>query len=144
MKMQPVNLPPADKTCLQKLLSKGSLRAKMFKRATTLLEVDRGKSLGAVARTLAVSYQSVSNWCKTYREKGLLMPEDAHRSGRPIEIDGGQRAKITALACPEAPAGHSRWSLRLLADKAVELGYVEHLSHNHAGGILKKTKSGRI
>jgi hypothetical protein len=71
------------------------------------------------------------------------MLEDAHRSGRPIEIDGGQRAKITALACSDAPKGNSRWTLRLLADKAVELGYCEHLSHNHAGEILKKTKSSR-
>ncbi len=143
MKKQRVNLPPADKTYLQELLSKGSLRAKMFKRATALLEVDRGKSLGEVAQTLGVSYQSVSNWCKTYKEKGLLMLEDAHRSGRPIEIDGGQRAKITALACSDAPKGNSRWTLRLLADKAVELGYCEHLSHNHAGENLKKTKSSR-
>jgi putative transposase len=139
MKKQPVSLPPAEKTYLQKLLSKGWLRAKMFKRATALLEVNRGKSLSEVAQTLGVSYQSVSNWWKAYQQKGFSMLADAPRSGRPIEIDGEQRARITALACSQAPEGHARWNLRLLADKAVELGYCEHLSHNYVGEILKKT-----
>ena len=66
---------------------------------------------------------------------------DKPRSGRPIEIDGQARAKVTALACSEPPEGHSHWDLRLLADKAVELGYCEHLSHTYAGSILKKTTS---
>jgi putative transposase len=65
--------------------------------------------------------------------------EDAPRSGRPIEIDGLQRAKVTALACSEAPAGHARWSLRLLADKVVELGYCKRISHVQVDKILKKT-----
>jgi transposase len=128
----------ADKKFLEGLLSKGSLTAKVFKRATALLELHRGKRLRTVAETLGVCYQSVSSWCAAYHERGLAMLDDAPRSGRPVEIDGGQRAKITALACSAAPQGHSRWSLRLLADKVVELGYCEHLSHNYAGEILKK------
>jgi transposase len=144
MKKQRLVLKPADEACLQTLLSKGSLTAKVFKRATALLELNRGRSFGAVAETPDVCYQSVSNWCVAYKKEGLSMLHDQHRSGRPIEIDGAQRAKITALACSQAPAGYAKWTLRLLADKAVELGYCEHLSHNHAGGILKKTKSGRI
>jgi hypothetical protein len=51
-----------------------------------------------------------------------------------------QCAKITALACSKATEGHSQWSLRLLAEKAVELEYCEHISHNQVGVILKKTK----
>ena len=72
------------------------------------------------------------------------MLQDKPRSGRPVQIDGIQRAQITALACSTPPEGYARWSLRLLADKAVELGFVEHLSHNHTGQILKKTNSNRI
>lgn len=83
-------------------------------------------------------YQSVSTWCAAYQQKGLKMLADAPRSGRPVEINGGRRAKITALACSTPPAGHARWSLRLLADRVVELGYCDHLSHNYAGEILKK------
>jgi transposase len=74
-----------------------------------------------------------------YKEKGLKVLEDEPRSGRPIQIDGEQRAKVTALACSEPPEGYARWSLRLLADKAVELGYFEHLSHTEVADILKKT-----
>jgi hypothetical protein len=64
--------------------------------------------------------------------------EDAPRSGRPPEIDGKLRAKITALACNEAPEGHAKWSLRLLAEKVVEEEYCEEISHTHIGRILKK------
>ena len=138
MEKQHLTLKAKDQKYLEGLLSKGSPAAKTFKRATALLELNRGKSFGAVAQSLGVCYQSVSTWCAAYRAKGLSMLHDEPRSGRPIEIDGRQRAKITALACSDAPEGHSRWSLRLLADKAVELGYCEHLSHNWAGQILKK------
>jgi putative transposase len=143
MKHRPFTLKPEDKTYLQDLLAKGSLKAKVFKRATALLEVSRGKTYGAVAATLNSCYQSVSNWCAAYEDVGLEMLQDKPRGGRPIEIDGAKRAKVTALACSEAPEGHSRWSLRLLADKSVELGFCEHLSHDYAGKILKKMNSSR-
>ena len=55
-----------------------------------------------------------------------------------------QEAKITALACSEAPNGRSKWTLRLLADKIVELGYLESISHNQVGVILKKMNSNHI
>jgi transposase len=143
MRTSYLNLSAADKAHLKKLLAKGSLTTKVFKRAMALLEIDRGKSRVDVAGSLDVSYHSVSNWCRAYQKSGLQMLHDEHRSGRPIKIDGAQRAKITALACSKAPKGYARWSLRLLADKAVELGYCEHLSHNHAGKILKKISSSR-
>ena len=143
MRTECLRLTATDKTYLKKLLSKGSLTAKAFKRATALLEVDRGKTRVTVAESLDVSYASVSNWCRAYMKTGLQMLYDEPGSGRPIQIDGGQRAKITALACSAAPKGYARWSLRLLADKAAELGYCEHLSHNQAGNILKKMTSSR-
>jgi hypothetical protein len=55
-----------------------------------------------------------------------------------------KRAKITALACSKPPVGRARWTLRLLADRAVELGYCEHLSHTKARSILKQTSFSRI
>ena len=121
MKKQRMSLSAADRTYLQGLLCKGSLNVKAFKRATALLELERGRSFSAVAATLGVCLQSVSAWCKAYREEGLKMLWDKPRSGRAVEIDGKQRAKITALACSEAPEGYARWSLRLLADRVVEL-----------------------
>src|ERR671932_2409820 len=130
MEKQHLKLRAKEREELETLLSKGSLPVKVFKRATALLELDKGKSFGAVAETLGVCYQSVSSWCTRYKSEKLSMLWDAHRSGRPIEIDGDQRAKVTALACSNPPQGYARWSLRLLADKAVELGYVERLSRN--------------
>jgi transposase len=138
MEKQHLKLKAKDKQYLEELLAKGSLPVKVFKRATALLELGRGKSFVTVAETLGVCYQSVSSWCAAYKDKGIVMLYDQPRAGRPVEIDGKQRVKITALACSKAPQGHARWSLRLLADKAVELGYCEHLSHDWAGKILKK------
>lgn len=138
MKKEHVKLTATDRAALTSLLAKGSLKAKAFKRATALLELDRGKTLQAVAATLGVDYNTVANWRDNYNEDGLQSLQDKPRSGRPIVIDGKQRAKVTALACSAAPAGHARWGLRLLADKVVELGYCESISHTQVGNILKK------
>jgi putative transposase len=139
MKKCQVELSATDRNYLEHLLRKGQLGARTFKRATGLLELDRGKPLSAVATTLSVSEATVRAWRERYEQEGLQMLHDKPRSGRPIEFDGEQRAKITALACSEAPVGHERWDLRLLADKAVELNYCESISHTQVAKILKKT-----
>ena len=133
-----IQLKKVERTQLVALLAKGKLGAKVFKRATALLELDRGKTLTAVAQTLGVSYPTILAWRDNYRQQGLQCLYDAPRPGRPIEIDGEQRAKITALACSDAPQGHARWSLRLLADKVVEVGFCDKISHAQVGKILKK------
>jgi putative transposase len=139
MNKEHVKLTETDRTFLEKLIKKGELKARAYRRALGLLELDRGKSFTEVAKTLQVSIPSVSSWAKAYRERGIQVIQDQPRSGRPIVIDGQQRAKITALACSEPPEGYGQWSLRLLADKAVELGYVEEISHTEVRHILKKT-----
>lgn len=135
-----VKLRKKDREYLEALVARGKLSAKVFKRATGLLELERGKTLQAVAETLGVSYVTVAAWREKYQAHGLQCLEDAPRSGRPIEIDGVQRAQITALACSDAPTGHARWSLRLLADKVVELGYCQRISYVQVDKILKKTR----
>jgi transposase len=139
MNKQHITLSDTDRSTLTGLLAHGTLSAKKFKRATALLELDRGKSLVEVAATLQVTYPTVSSWRDNYTTLGLRSLDDAPRSGRPIEIDGMARAKITALACSDAPDGHARWSLRLLAEKAVESGLCEHVSHALIADVLKKT-----
>lgn len=139
MNKQHVKLSKADRDYLESLIAKGKLKAKVFKRATGLLELNRGKTIGAVAETLDVSRVTVTAWRDKYKKQGLKCLEDAPRSGRPILIDGKQRAKITALACSKAPEGHARWTWRMLADKVVELGYCEEISHTQVGKVLKKT-----
>lgn len=141
MAKQHVRLSEADREELKSLVSKGKQSIRVYKRALGLLELDRGKTLSAVAKTVEVTPTTVSNWRDKYKEMGLRCLEDAPRSGRPIEISGEQRAQITALACSEAPEGHARWDLRLLANKVVELGYCEHVSHTQVSNILKKTNS---
>jgi putative transposase len=144
MKKQHLTLTDDDRRELETLLSKGSLKALTFKRATALLELDRGKTLVAVAATLGVTSRVVATWRTRYTTKGLACLYDAPRSGRPTVFDGVQSAKITALACSDAPEGYDRWSLRLLADKAVESGFCETISHTAVAEILKKTNSSRI
>ena len=139
MKKHHVTLTDSDRSELETLMSKGRLGVKQFKRATALLELDRGKTLQAVATTLGVTHVTVAAWRDGYKSKGLDCLDDAPRSGRPTVIDGAQRAKITALACSDAPEGHVRWSLRLLAEKVVESGICDHVSHAFVGDVLKKT-----
>lgn len=144
MQKQHVKLSQTDQDFLATLLAKGQAPARVFKRATALLELHRGKTLSAVANTLHVTSFTVSNWRDAYNTSGLVFLHDKPRPGRPLLIDGLQRAKVTALACSAPPTGRARWTLRLLADKAVELGFCENLSHTHTRRMLKKMNSDRI
>ena len=139
MKKQHIKLSQADREYLETLISKGEMTAKAYRRALALLELDRGQTYTKVSKTLQVTIPTISGWATKYSENGLQVLHDRARPGRPIQIDGTQRAKITALACSTPPEGYAQWSLRLLADKAVELEYCEHVSHTEVGQILKKT-----
>jgi len=144
MRKPHLQLRPEEHETLTALLAKGQLRAKVFKRALALLELERGQTMSAVAQTLTISYPTILAWRDKYVSDGLdAALYDAPRAGRPVEIDGVARAKITALACSSAPEGHARWSLNLLAEKAVELEYCAHISGTHVGTLLKKTNSNR-
>jgi len=138
-KKQHIQLRDEDREFLEALIGKGELKAKAYRRALGLLELDRGQTYTAVSKILQVTIPTISGWAAKYRENGLQVLQDQPRSGRPVEIDGNQRAKITALACSEPPEGYAQWSLRLLADKVVELGYCERISHTEVREILKKT-----
>ena len=139
MKKQHVQLTQPDREYLEGMISKGQQTARVYRRAPGILELDRGKTYTAVSQTLGVAIPTLSNWAAQYAENGLKVLKEKPRKGRPIEIDGEQRAKVTALACSEPPEGYARWNLRLLADKAIELGYCEHISHTEVADILKKT-----
>ena len=139
MKKQHVQLTPTDRKYLEMLISQGQQSARIYRRALGLLELDRGQTYTAVSKILQVTIPTISNWAAQYAGNGLKVLNDQHREGRPVEIDGNQRAKITALACSEPPEGYGRWNLRLLATKVVELGYCEHISHTEVADILKKT-----
>src|SRR4051812_44234100 len=140
MEKSHVVLSELDKRELQELLRQSRLRSKLFKRVTALLELDKGNTIEAVRSIVGLSYPTMAKLIDNYQQSGLECLKDKKQPGRPPLIDGLQRAKITALACSEAPEGRSRWSLRLLADKVVELNYCEDgISHVHVHRILKKT-----
>ena len=139
MKKQHIILTPEDKKTLIEFLSKGEQKVRSQNRARALQMLDAGKTMKAVEKDLQVSYVSVHKWAKKYRTSGLDFLTDKPRSGRPIGLSVEDRAKVTALACSDAPKGYARWSLRLLADRLVELEIVEKISHTDVGRILKKT-----
>ena len=141
--MEHLKLKTKEREKLEEVIRSGKVPSRVFKRARGLLALDAGESLAAVAKDLRVHRVTVKAWRESYKESGLTLLEDAPRTGRPTTLDGIQRAKITALACSESPDGHSQWSLRLLADKVVELGYCEDISHMQVSRVLKKTKSSR-
>ena len=138
MKKQHVELKEEDRAYLKALLSKGSIRVRVQKRALCLQELDRGKSYQEVSDLLGVSYPTVHGWAKKYRSGGLSFMEDKPRSGRPVRLSAEQKAQITAIACSQPPEGYARWSLRLLADRIVELELIEQISHTEVGRVLKK------
>ena len=138
MKKQHLQLKPEHLSYLTTLLSKGTLKARAARRATALLHLHQGATLETVAQLVGVVYQSVSAWRDKYLENGLDFWADKPRAGRPIVFDGRERAQLTALACSDAPEGSAKWSLRVLADKAVELELVERVSDSKVREILKK------
>lgn len=144
MRKEHLKLTEKEHSYLTTLTSSGNLKARTFKRAMTLLLLDEGKTMTEVSKLLKYCYPSVMTVRNNYLAQGLECLEERSRSGRPPVIDGLAKAKITALACSTPPAGRSQWTLRLLADKAVELDLVEAVSHNEVGRILKKMNSNHI
>ena len=143
-KAQPIKLSNDDLSSLKTLLRRGSTPARTQTRARVLDLLHRGQHPDQVAQTLRLSAATVFNIKRRYLQEGLdAALFDKPRSGKPPTLDGKMRAQITALACSRAPEGHAGWTLRLLADKAVELGFVETISHTAVRKVLKKTASSR-
>src|SRR5215210_3564351 len=119
MKKHHVQLNKNERTYLEELTAQKQASVRVIKRALALLALDRGETLEAVARHQNISRETVAHLRNRYRTQGLACLKDGARPGRPLAIDGKLRAEITALACSDAPAGYSQWSLRLLADRIV-------------------------
>ena len=143
MRKEHLKLTADEHRSLTALTSSGQLKARQFKRAMTLLLLNEGKPMTEVSKTLKFSYPRVHALRNNYLENGLQCLEEQPRTGRPVVFDRDERAKITALACSNAPEGHANWSLRLLADRLVELEICRNISHTQVKKILKKTNSSR-
>ncbi|MCH2042573.1 MAG: helix-turn-helix domain-containing protein, partial [Saprospiraceae bacterium] len=136
MKKEHIKLSEKDRKQLKELLGKGSLKSRTYKRIVSLLELDKGKTYEAVKETVQFSLVTLGKLAKRYEERGLDCIYDAPRPGRPISISKKQENAIILLSCSDAPEGYSQWSLRLLADKIVELGYCDEISHTQVRDIL--------
>ena len=139
-----VQLNEVDRAKLQDLFKKGDIKARTLTRALALLAFDRGESYTQVMQTTGLTYPPLRRLVLLYPTQGLACLHDKPRSGRPIEIDQDLRDRVLVLACDNPPEGYSQWSMRLLANKVVELDYADSISHSSVATILAKKKSSRI
>lgn len=137
---QIIQLSEQDYRSLTNILSKGKSTARVQTRGRVLDLLHRAEPPARIAEILQVGIGTVYNLQRRYLKEGLESAlTEKPRSGKPPVISGEMKARITALACSDAPAGHARWTLRLLADKAVEFGLIDSISYKTCGEILKKT-----
>lgn len=141
-----VELSETDREALSMVIAAGHAPARKLTHARILLKADTGEG-GAgweddvIADALEVSPLTVARVRKRFATEGLeaALNHRQPKNHRPCLLDGAQEAHLIALTCSAAPAGRGRWSLRLLANKMVELQYAETLSHETVRAVLKKT-----
>lgn len=145
-----VKLEKEERSELLRLTLAGKIGVRKLNRVKILLLADENHESGhktdkEIAEKLDIGHATVARIRRKYVEEGLDLALHAkERSGRPPGISGEARSQITALACSDPPEGFGRWTLRLLADKAVELDFVDGIAHSTVGKILKKMKSNPI
>ncbi|HEY3379210.1 MAG TPA: helix-turn-helix domain-containing protein [Armatimonadota bacterium] len=138
-----VVLPPDHHTQLERIIHAGKVTASVHARARILLLTDYGQGQHLtdvdIAASLRVSQSTVVRVRKRYLNEGLeAILQDKPRPGQPPNITGAVEAHLTVLAYSAPPDGHDHWTLRLLADRLVELGHVDRISHTAIGKRLKK------
>jgi transposase len=146
-KKYPVTLTRTEREHLKSVIAAGTAPARKLTHARILLKADQGPEGpawvdDAVAEAVEVSQPTVSRVRKQYVEEGLEAALNRRPPNREYhrKLDGQQEARLVALACSEPPEGQARWSLRLLADKLLELEIVEEeVSYQSVRRTLKKT-----
>jgi transposase len=144
-----VTLTEAERQMLQAMLSRGKAAARKLMHARILLKADASSGGGPgwnddrIAEGLEVGTATVERVRREFVEEGLAAALEPRKSRRQYrrKLDGDGEAHLIALACSQAPEGRSRWTLRLLADRMVELQQVDHLSYETVREVLKKTNS---
>ena len=141
-----IKLTKAEVEELNSIINKGSHTSQTFRVAYILLNCDEGKFSSKVtneqiSKVLKVGMRTIDRVKKRFVEEGLEAVLDRRPTTRVYDrkLDGDVEAKIVTLCCSDPPKGYAKWSLRLLADKMVELKYVESISHVTVRSVLKKT-----
>lgn len=131
---------------LMSIINKGSHTSQSYRSAYILLNCDQGDYSDKVtneqiSKVLKVGMRTIDRVKKKFIEEGFEAVLERRSSSRvyDVKLDGDVEAKLIQLCCSEPPSGFAKWSLRLLADKMVELQYVDSLSHVSVGNVLKKT-----
>jgi transposase len=150
-KRYPVALTDTERDRLKRLIAAGTEAARKLAHARILLKADQGPggpgwTDEAIAEAVEVSQPTVSRIRQQYVTEGLEAALNRRAPTRQYlrKLDGAQEARLIALACGKPPAGVDRWTLRLLADKLVELEVVDDVSYQTVRRVLKKTSSGHI
>lgn len=141
-----VALTKEERSELETLTKRGRIEARRFKHARALLLCDAGPEgpawkVADVANALGVTSRSIEHLKKRFVEEGLdaaLERKPREKPPREVIFDGAFEARLIALACSEAPEGRQRWTVRLLAEKAVELSFADKVSHMTVQRALKK------
>ena len=141
-----VSLSAAERRQLTKIVKSGRMPARAILRANILLAVDKNGKKPMTVQEAAIAFNTSATTVQkvraSYGEKGLdATVNRKKRETPPVEakVTGDVEAHIIAMACGEPPKGYAKWTLRLLADKSVKLGYIDSISHTQVGRILKKT-----
>jgi transposase len=140
-----VKLTKVEVAELNTIINKGSHTSQTFRTAYILLNCDEGKysekvTNKQISKVLKVGMRTIDRVKKRFIEEGFEAVLERRPTSRQYErsIDGDAEAKLVTLCCSEPPKGYAKWSLRLLADKMVELKYVEGVSHVTVRNVLKK------
>jgi transposase len=137
---------------LQRIVNKGSHTSQAYRAAYVLLNVDsgefsHGKSTNEeICKVLKIGMRTIDRIKQKCFEGGIEKALQREKGNRIYEkkVDGDLEAKIISIACSQPPKGFAKWSLRMIADKVVELHYVEKLSHVSVCNVLKKTNLSRV
>ena len=139
-----VELSESERRHLGQIASRGETSARKVKRALVLLKADEGLIDRDIASGLLISTSTVGRVRTRFVKEGLDGAlNERTRPGQKRKLDGRQEAHLIAVACSDAPEGHTDWTLQLLADKAVAMGFAESISLETVRQILKKTNSNR-
>lgn len=142
-----ITLTKEERGELEAMTHRGKTHARRFIHARALLLCDAGTdgpawNVADVATALGVTSRAIEHLKKRFVEDGLeaaLERKPREKPPREVVFDGAFEARLITLACSDAPEGHRRWTVRLLADKVVELKFAESVSHMTIQRVLKKT-----
>ena len=136
-----VDLTAEERVTLEHLVRQGRARARKLTRARILLQADEGWTDEEIATALTVGTATVGRVRQRFVEENLGALNEHPRPGGKRKLSGKHEAHLIAVACTPAPRGQQRWTLQLLADKVVELGFAPSIARETVRQVLKKTRS---